>query len=303
MAKARANAAQPALKRLPQTWVWITPLLLALSLATLFPALGLIALALSRSSLGHPLRAWLGAGNFLAALGDAEFLLALLRSGLFSLLSSLLELVFGGAIALLVFATARTGRWLLTLYLLPLMTPPIMVGVAWKLILAPAGGLLNGLLQRAGIAAEPISFLGGTGWPWLSIGIADAWQWTPFMALLIFGALLGIPHDVLEAAVLDGASAWARLRFIIAPMLLPTLSTLLLLKLIIGFKLFDLVFILTFGGPGFETTTAAFNIWRLAFEQFDVGQAAARTLIYGIIVSIAILPVVWLKRRAERHAA
>jgi multiple sugar transport system permease protein len=183
------------------------------------------------------------------------------------------------------------------------MTPPVMVGIAWKLILAPAGGLLNGVLMNLGITDAPISFLGTAGLAWLSVGVADVWQWTPFIAILSFAAIASLPGDVFEAAAIDGASAWQTFRKILLPLLAPQLAAIFLLRLVIAFKIFDLIYVLTFGGPGFHTTTASFHIWRRALEQFDVGRAAAETLIFTLVVGLVTLPVVWLAKRATKAEA
>ena len=103
--------------------------------------------------------------------------------------------------------------------------------------------------------------------------------------------------------MLDGAGPWRRLRFIVLPLIAAPLSSIFLLKLILAFKLFDLVSILTFGGPGFATTTAGFSIYRQAFEQFDVARAAAETLVYAAVIGVATLPVVRLQARLKEAYA
>jgi multiple sugar transport system permease protein len=279
--------------------LWTAPVVLGLLLTTVYPTIFLIALAVSKSSLGKPFRAFVGLKQIAGVLVDPLFQTAVVRSTLFAIGSSLAELALGLAIALLFVTLIKAGRFFTSLVLLPLMTPPVMVGVAWKLILAPAGGLLNGILLRLDVVAAPISFLGTPTLAWISILVADLWQWTPLIVILSFAALLTIPGEVREAALIDGAGAWQRFRHITLPLVAGPLASIFLLKLIIAFKLFDLVYVLTFGGPGFATTTAGFAIWRLGLEQFDVGRAAAETLVYGAIVGVATLPVVRLHRRIE----
>jgi multiple sugar transport system permease protein len=264
-----------------------------------YPTLFLIGLATTRSTLGKPFRSFVGLEQFVGALSDPLFLATVVRSICFGLLSSSLELILGFLIALLFASLLRAGRFVASFILLALMTPPVMVGVAWKLILAPAGGLLNGVLLEFGVVDAPISFLGTASLAWASILIADLWQWTPFVVLLSFAALMTVPPDVHEAAAIDGATPWQRLKLVVLPLVAAPLAAIFLLKLIIAFKLFDLVYVLTFGGPGFATTTSGFAIWRLALEQFDVGQAAAQTLIYAVVVGLVTLPVVKLQQRHE----
>lgn len=280
--------------------LFVVPLLLSLGVVLAYPTAWLLALALSESTLGRPFLAFAGLSQVADAATDPAFLWSLGRSVLFAVPVSAAEVALGVAIALLVHRLARAGRWLSVLILLPLMTPPVMVAIAWKLILAPSGGLVNGWLLGAGLVDQPVSFFSDGTLAWASIALADAWQWTPFVVLLTVAALRSLPPEVLEAARLDCPSAWARLRHVTLPLLGPTLASVFLLKLIIALKLFDLIYVLTFGGPGTATSVAAFHVWRTGLEQFDVGAAAAQTLLFGAVAGLVTLPAVWLARRAAR---
>ena len=290
----------------PRRWyaaLWVAPLVFALLVTTVYPTLFLIALATTKSTLGKPFRSFLGLKNITGALLDPAFQAAVWKGVAFAFASAAAELVVGFALASLFVGLMKAGRYLLIVVLLPLMTPPVMVGVAWKLILAPSGGLLNGVLMGWGITDAPISFLATPVPAWLSVGVADLWQWVPFVTILCFAALVSLPEGVHEASLIDGAGAWQRLRHITLPLVAAPLASIFLLKLIIGFKLFDLVYVLTFGGPGLTTTNATFSIWRLALEQFDVGKAAAQTLIYAVVISIVTIPVLRLHRLASERAS
>lgn len=297
----RAETRVPSELRRFYKALWVAPLVFALIVTTLYPTIFLIALATTKSTLGKPFRSFVGLKNITGSLADAAFQLTVVKGVAFAFASAIVEIVVGFALACLFVALMKAGRYLLIVVLLPLMTPPVMVGVAWKLILAPSGGLLNGVLMNMGITDAPISFLATPVPAWLSIGIADLWQWVPFVTILCFAALVSLPEGVHEASLIDGAGPWQRLRHITLPLVAAPLASIFLLKLIIGFKLFDLVYVLTFGGPGLTTTTATFSIWRLALEQFDVGKAAAQTLIYAIVIGIVTIPVVRLHRWASEH--
>lgn len=278
-------------------WPWILPALLAAGVMLVYPTLYLLALSFSKSNLGRPFQAWRGLKNYVTALTDAEFLWSALRSVLYALPASLLQMILGVALALLLHTHARHGRKLLIILLLPLMTPPVMAGIVWKLIFAPSGGLVNAYLLRHGVIDAPISFLGQPQLAWFTIFIAESWQWVPFVALMAYAAIGNLPAEVLESARLDGANAWQRFRYILLPALWPAIVSILLLKVIIALKLFDAVYILTFGGPADSTTVASFLIWRTGLEQFDVGLAAAQTMIFAIIVSLVTLPLVRWQRK------
>lgn len=283
--------------------VLVAPMVVGLAAFALYPLLYLVALSASESLLGKTFQTWVGFDNFAQALGDKVYTDALLRSALFAIPVSLVELVFGVAIALLLVGFVRAGGPLRTLILLPLMTPPIVVATAWKLIFNPTGGLLNGVLLDLGLIDRPVSYLGQSPWAFVSIAVADAWQWTPFVALLAFAALVSLPAETNEAALTDGASGWRAFWTISLPMVGPALAAIFLLKVIIAFKTFDLVYALTFGGPGFDTNMGTFQIFRVALREFNVGYGAAQTLLFGLLVGLATLPIVLLRDKLVEATA
>lgn len=282
-------------------WLMLLPLALGLAAFAVYPAVYVAGLSFTKSTLGQPFKAWTGLSNYRWLLlgGDEMFVPSLFRAALFSFGVALVELWLGLWLALLLSTMRRAGRLVRSVMLLPLITPPVLVGVAWKLLLAPGGGLVNGKLMAFGLVDAPVSFLGTEHLALLSIMVADAWQWTPFVAILAYAALRQVPDDVVEAARIDGASEGAVFRKIQLPLAAPLLLAIFVLRLIMAFKTFDLLYILTFGGPGDATDMAGFAIWRKALREFDVGAAAAETVLFAAFVSIAILPALWLHRRIE----
>lgn len=270
----------------------IVPILFGLAIFAILPVIYLIGLAVTKSSLGAPMSNFVGTENFQRALTGGEFGHSLWITSLFAFLVCAIQIVLGLSLALLFDSITRGGGIIRALILLPLMTPPVMVGIAWKLILAPSGGLVNGWLLSLGWIDQPISFFGSTTLAFFSIVIADTWQWTPFVALLCYSALKALPADVYEASALDGAYPVRQFFSITLPMMLPALVAIFLIKLIIAFKTFDLVYILTFGGPGSSTGMSSFLIWRTTLRQFDVGLGASMTLLFALAVTIITLPVV-----------
>lgn len=276
-------------------WLFVLPMVLGLLAFALYPFLYLIVLSASESQLGDPFQEWIGLENYSTALKDAVFIDSLRRSVVFAIPVSMIELLAGVVIALLVNGSLRGGHIIRTLILLPLITPPIMVATAWKLIFNPTGGLLNSVLADLGLIDRPVSFLGSSQWALPAVALADAWQWTPFVALLAIATLQAMPGDVLQAASIDGAGRWSSFWTITFPMILPSLAAIFLIKLIITFKVFDLVYSMTFGGPGFDTNLATFQIYRVGLQQFNVGYAAAQTMLFGLLVGLITLPVVVIR--------
>ncbi len=292
---ARSGERSRAPRRGP--WLLALPLLVGLVTFSVYPLVYVAALSVSESSLGRTFQEWVHLANYRKALDDSVFTDSLRRSVLFSFVGTFAQLALGVAVALLLDNAVRGGRVLRTIILLPLITPPIMVATAWKLIFNPGAGLLNSVLLELGVIDEPVSWLGSSRWALKMVGIADAWQWTPFVALLAFAALQSLPGDILEAASIDGASSVRRFCSITLPALMPSLTAIFLLKLIISFKVFDLVYGMTYGGPGFDTNLASFQIYRVGLQQFDVGYAAAQTVIFALMVSLITLPIVLVRDR------
>jgi len=280
-------------------WLLASPAVLAGVVVSLYPLAYLIASSVSRSTLGQPFQEWVGGENYAEALVDPTVTGSLLRSVVFAVVTAGVQTALGVVTALLLRDLARGRSVLRALVLLPLVTPPVMAAVMWRLLLEPNGGLLNAVLREFGLIEAPLSLLGSQTWAIVMIGLADTWQWTPFVTILVLAALLGLPGELLEAAQVEGAGGWATFRYVILPLLTPTLLTVFLIKLIISFKAFDLVYILTFGGPGGASTTSSFLAFRTALREFDVGYAAAQTVLFLVIVTIVILPVTQLVRRSH----
>jgi len=280
----------------------LAPAFLAIVIIAIYPLAYIIAASFSESSLGRPFSEWVGFDNFAALLGDGVTLPSLGRSLLFAVPSALIALVAGLVVALSLDAAVKGGRVIRVLLLLPLMTPPVMAGVIWKLMLAPTGGLLNNIGQSFAPGSEPFLFLGSSPAAMVSLIVVDAWQWTPFCVLLVFAALQTLPTEVYEASQVDGAGVWQTFWRITFPLVLPSLVTVLLLKLVVSFKVFDLVFIMTSGGPGFDTTVSSFQIYRTGLQTFDVGAAAAQTIAFLVLVTIVILPLNAVRQRLQKES-
>ncbi|MES4905424.1 MULTISPECIES: sugar ABC transporter permease [unclassified Streptomyces] len=265
-----------------------------------YPLVYLIGLAFSESTLAQPLQRWTGFDNFRSALESQSFTASLWRSVLFAVAAAAVQLVLGTALAFLLRARARRPGALGALLLLPLVTPPVMVGVAWKLLLAPVGGALNEALHE--LSLPGVNPLGGSTSAFVTLIVIDSWQWTPFVMLLTYAALLGVPDELREAASLDGAGRWRTARSVVLPYIEPTLLSVLTLKLVIGFKVFDIVYVVTAGGPGFSTTTSTFDIQRTALQEFDVGRAAAATVLFSLLIGL-VAGAVTVRRKRHMDVA
>lgn len=279
----------------------LAPAIIAIAIIAIYPLAYIVAASFSESSLGRPFSEWVGFDNFAALLTDGVTIPSLGRSLIFAIPSALIALVLGLVVALALDVAVKGGRGIRVLLLLPLMTPPVMAGVIWKLMLAPSGGLLNNIGQAIAPGSEPFLFLGSSPAAMISLIVVDAWQWTPFCVLLVFAALQTLPTEVYEASQVDGAGVWQTFWRITFPLVLPALVTVLLLKLVVSFKVFDLVFIMTSGGPGFDTTVSSYQIYRTGLQTFDIGAAAAQTIAFLVLVTIVILPLNAARQRLHKE--
>ncbi|MDQ1247887.1 MAG: transrane type protein [Actinomycetota bacterium] len=280
-------------------WGLASPAIAAGLVVSIYPLVYLVATSVTKSTLGKPFQEWVGLGNFMKVVADETFTDSLVRSVLVAVLGALFQTSLGLAIALALRALVRGVGAITTLILLPLLTPPVMAAVIWKLVLDPTGGVFNGILRGLGFTEEPISLLGSSTWAIVMIALADAWQWTPFVAILIYAALLTLPDEVYEAAKIDGAGPWRSFVNITLPLVMPALIGIFMIKLILSFKLFDAIYILTAGGPGDTTTLSGYLIFRTGLREFNVGAAAAMTLVFVLVVTIVTLPVMWASKKAK----
>lgn len=282
--------------------LFVAPGVLALVVLGAYPLVFVLLATFSESSLGRPFQEWIGPANLVEVLADGDVTASLARVVAYSLGVASVSLVLGVVSALALFAATRSGSVVRTLLLLPLITPPVVVGVLWKLVFNPTGGLLNVVAGWVGHTGEPISVLASPAWAIVGIGVADVWEWTPLITLLVFAALLGQDRAVTEAAALDGAHGIRLFLSITVPSVGGTIAAAFLIRTVLAFKVFDLVFVLTSGGPGTSTTTPSYLIYQAALQQFDLGRAATITILLAVVVTVVTLPIVAVTRRFHDDA-
>ena len=232
----------------------------------------------------------IGFRNYARALGNPLFVDALRATGLYALIVLPTEIILGLGFALLVHRIVKSAGLRATLYVLavvPLVVPPVAVGVVARLIYAPGYGVLNYGLQTLGITHSEIQWLGVPILAMGSVASVDVWQWTPFVYLVLFAGLQTVPRESIEAAQVDGATWWTQFRYIEFHYLRPLFLLILFFRVADVLRVFDHVYILTGGGPGTATQLLSLYIYRIEFRFFDGGQAAALAVM--VLVAISIL--------------
>jgi len=268
----------------------LLPFLVIVVLFGLYPFARVILMSFSRVDvMGGGMRtSWVGADNFVRALGSAAVRHSLVITFIFVVASTVLSVVLGTATAILTDRATRLQRLAQNILVWPAIIAPVVVSVLWVLILNPQIGVLNTLLGTLGLPEQGL--LGsGTGAMAAVIGV-DVWHWTPLVYLLVYSALKGIDPEILEAAALDGASAARAVRHVVLPMLAPALLAAVALRTVMGVKVFDEMYLLTRGGPGDSTTIISLLIRGIVFDDVDLGYGSAVSLVtVGSVLVVATL--------------
>lgn len=259
-----------------------------------FPFAYTVWLSLNDVTMGNVPR-FAGVGNYGAMLRDAEFWNGLQITLVLYVLSLALQLVLGTWVALLLHNAKRMSGLVRTLMISPFVLPPVVVGMMWLVILDPAIGAANWLLQSAGLPRS--EWLASPLWVIPTVALIDTWQWTPYVALIVLGGLQSLPPNVYEAAQIDGASRGRIFRRITLPLLLPTLVTAAILRSVDLLRFFDIIYITTQGGPGNASNTLNIYGFRKGFEFFEIGYASALMITLSTIVLGAVLVLTQARKR------
>jgi multiple sugar transport system permease protein len=257
----------------------------------IFPTIYVWALAFQNYVLTDPLsRTFAGLDNFARLLGEPRFWQAAGRSALFSAISLAVSLPVGIALGAFINLKLRGMGFLRAVLIIPMVLTPLVIGAVFRFMLA-SGGIVEWALGLIGINT---SFLGNPVLALPTEAFVDAWQWTPFVAIVVAAGLEAVDKPSLEAARLDGATAWQEFRYIALPQIRPLLVLVLLIRLMDSLREFDKVFIMTSGGPGTSTETLPIYLWRSAFQYYDMGYSAAVGVV--MLIAISVLATVVVRR-------
>jgi len=261
-------------------YVLLAPTVAVLLALTIYPLIYSVKISLQGESGNWTLQ------NFARLLNDQFFLSALAHTVAYAAIALTFEFLIGLALALLLDMQMRGRSIFRALLLLPMMLPPVVVGVVWRLMLNSNFGAVNGTLKTFGIKTDALTWTASPKLAMASVIVADIWQWTPFVFLILLAGLQAIPQEPYEAALIDGSSAWQTFRHVTLPLLKPAILIALLLRTIDLLRVFDQIFILTEGGPGFATETASLYIYRTAFRFSNFGYAAAMSFVLLAITNV-----------------
>ena len=296
---APARAASRADRR--TAFLLISPAMLVLLAINVFPFFFALYISVHTFTLGRPTPPrFIGLSNYTDLLDDDRFINSLWVSAQFVILAVAVEFLLGFAAAFLFNARLRGLVTLRKIAMLPIMVMPLASGLIWFYILNENFGALNWFAVALG-APERIRFLTSDNLALLSIVLADAWQWTPFVMLVMFAALQSIPEYVFEAAKMDGLRGWQIFRRVTLPMLAPAIWVVVVVRVVDAFRMIELIYLMTRGGPGGATETLSYYIYSTGFLDQDLGYAAAEAV--TMIVLVTIIAQIFVRRLEYREAA
>jgi len=285
-------------------YFFLLPAITLILVLTIMPLIYSLYLSVTNYEMGRPhieIR-FVGLQNYIEAIMDARFLTALIRTFLFVAVVVSSEFVLGLILALALNRNFRGRNLVMILLTIPFMVAPVAVGFLWWTIFDTNYGPMNHLVvDILHLANNKISWTGDPNIALYSIMLVDIWQYTPFMMLILLAGLRSIPAEPYEAALIDGASGLALFRHITLPLLKPAILVSLLIRIIDSFKIYDLVYLLTYGGPGTATEVASFYIYLRGFKHFRISYAAALSYIILIISAILVTVLINIVRKGMRR--
>lgn len=284
-------------------WLFLGPAILYVLFAFALPIVYNVMLSFEQTSpatIANFTAPFAGLANYRFVLTDPTTQAAIVRTFEFTAGSLLGQFIIGFALALL-FSLRFPGRAIgRSLIIIPWLVPLIVTGVIFKLLFQLDGGAVNQILLDIGLAHHPIGWLDSPQLALPTVLIANIWLGVPFFFLLLYSGLQDVPVEVKEAAIMDGAGPWQRLRLVTVPIILPVIEVTLLLGFVFTVKVFDLVIAMTDGGPANATQLITTWSYNLSFQQFNFGEGAALNNILLVLALICAPIYLWLSRASLR---
>jgi len=278
------------------------PALIYVLLVAIWPLARGFSFSFYDYSLLRPARtAFIGLDNYRALWTNEAARNSILTTATFTVAAVTVEFLLGLGLALLLWRDSLFQRFCLALLLIPVTVTPIVVGLVFRALLAADYGLIGYYLSDWGLS-NPRGLLGDPTSALPTLVVVDAWQWTPFMALILLAGLKSLPTDILEAAEADGATAVQRFRIVVLPMLLPAVFLALVLRTMDAFRVFDIIYSTTNGGPADATDVLMIYAVKQGLEFFNIGFASAIANLMIVCIAIFSVGFIVLVRRADKRA-
>lgn len=279
--------------------VLLLPAVLLITAVQIYPVgYGLVLSLYDYQMMVSPERTFNGLANYRRLLFDnADFLNSVWVTAQFTAITVILEFVIGLGIALLLSLEFPARALFRAFILLPLMVPPLVSGLLWRLMYDHELGVLSFFVREVGV--EPPVFLGDPDIALIAVSLTEVWRATPFMVLVLLAALQSVPTELHEAAQIDGASAFERFRAVTLPLIQPVVLIALLFRTVDVLRTFDLIYLLTSGGPGTTTEVLSMFIYRYGFQSFNMGLTSAASMI--LFLMTLVICIVYLRLIVRRQ--
>ncbi|MGH6808872.1 MAG: carbohydrate ABC transporter permease [Ensifer adhaerens] len=281
-----------------RAWLLMLPLLVVMIAVIGWPLVDTVRLSFTDAKLVGSEGSFVGLDNYAKVLGGSNFQRALVTTTWFAVVSVTAEMVIGVLAALLLNQQFRGRTALRALMILPWALPTVVNATLWRLIYNPEYGALNAALTQIGLIGSYRSWLGEPGSALTALIIADCWKNFPLVALIALAALQAVPRDITAASLVDGAGPFNRFRYVIMPYLAGPLLVALVLRTIEAFKVFDIIWVMTRGGPANSTRTLSILVYQEAFSFQRAGSGASLALIVTLLVTILAVAYAALVRKA-----
>lgn len=282
-------------------WVLIAPVVLWLGATLVYPLVASMIYSVENIRIIGSAGSFVGLSNYAWVLTDTAFWMALLRSLIWVAGNTVVQVTLAFISALLLsqaFPGVRVARiWIILTWIVP----TIVIVIVWRWLLSTSGGMINPLLMELGIIDSPVGFFSTPTSAMATLVFINSWRWFPFIAVMLLAGIQRIPDDLYEAATVDGVSGFQQFRHITMPLLQPTIFVLTIIGTLLSFNVFDIVWLLTGGGPADATTTLPILIYRTAFKGYRLSEAAAMSVLATIfLMGFALLAVRTLAAKEEK---
>lgn len=285
-------------------WLLIIPALILLLFVFAYPIGRAFWLSFFNQNLGTQLQTeFTGLGNYGRMMGDGRFWQSLGNTTVFTIISVLLELILGMGVALVLNQSFKGRGIVRTISLIPWALPTALMGLAWAWIFNDQYGIVNDILLRLGIIQTGVSWLGDPTLAMMALIIADVWKTVPFISILLLAGLQSISQDLYEAHAIDGASPWQSFWRITIPLLMPQILIALLFRFAQAFGIFDLVQVMTGGGPAGATETVSVYIYTTVMRYLDFGYGAALVVVTFLLLVLVVAIASFFLSKARAKAA
>jgi len=281
-------------------WLLVAPACLLILALTIYPLAYSLWVVFVNFDFQIPGHAFVGLQNFAQVVLDPVARYSLVTTAILTVANVTTEFLLGLGLALAMTKTFRGRGTIMLILIIPLFISPVIVGQFWALILQRPYGPFDYIVSQIIGHPTEVSWLTGNPWKFISLIIADVWQWTPFMFVILLAGLTAISPELYEAAELDGVGWWRTFWHITMPQLGPLILIAVTFRLLDAIKLFDVIFVMTGGGPGTSTYTTSYYLYQTGFQQFHLSRATAGSWIFLILTAIFITFLVRRLLRPER---